>query len=138
MLFRSLEPSQRERECLELVGRLTSGGPVAAREAARLLPERGQFVALWRAIERQEREECSPAGRLPLLRRFACATGGAECFLRAALGVEVFAERGLVTLAVQDDMMIIHPRPGRRADLEQSAYVRSLRRLLGHGERGGR
>ena len=132
------EPSQRERECLELVGRLTSGGPVAAREAARLLPERGQFVALWRAIERQEREECSPAGRLPLLRRFACATGGAECFLRAALGVEVFAERGLVTLAVQDDMMIIHPRPGRRADLEQSAYVRSLRRLLGHGERGGR
>ena len=137
-LRETLEPSQRERECLELVGRLTSGGPVAAREAARLLPERGQFVALWRAIERQEREECSPAGRLPLLRRFACATGGAECFLRAALGVEVFAERGLVTLAVQDDMMIIHPRPGRRADLEQSAYVRSLRRLLGHGERGGR
>lgn len=137
-LRETLEPSQRERECLELVGRLTSGGPVAAREAARLLPERGQFVALWRAIERQEREECSPAGRLPLLRRFACAMGGAECFLRAALGVEVFAERGLVTLAVQDDMMIIHPRPGRRADLEQSAYVRSLRRLLGHGERGGR
>ena len=51
--------------------------------------------------------------------------------LCAALGVEVFAERGLVTLAVQDDMMIIHPRPGRRADLEQSAYVRALRKALG-------
>ena len=64
--------------------------------------------------------------------------GGAESFLRAALGVEVFAERGLVTLAVEEDMMIIHPRPGQRADLEQSVYVRALRRLLGGGEKGGR
>lgn len=120
-------PSQREQECLELVERLVSGRGVTEGEAARLLPERRQFAALWRAIEHLE----EPACRLPTLRRLAGALDGTESFLRAALGVEVFAERGLVTLAVQDDMMILRPMPGRRADLEQSAYVRALRRTLG-------
>ena len=134
----SAAPSQRERECLELVGRLTAGEPVTAREAARLLPDREQFVALWRAIERMERGGRPPEGRLPTLRRLAGALSGAEGFLRAAVGVAVFAERELITLTVQEDMMIIHPLSGRRADLEQSAYVRRLRRLLGPGEKGGR
>ena len=74
--------------------------------------------------------------RLPALRRLAGAVDGAESFLRAALGVEVFAERGLVTLAVGEDGMILRPRPGCRADLEQSAYVRCLRRILGQDEKG--
>ena len=129
-------PSQRERECLELVERLTSGGPVTEQEALRLLPERRQFAALWRAIQRMEMEEGGPVLRLPALRRLAGAVDGAESFLRAALGVEVFAERGLVTLAVGEDGMILRPRPGCRADLEQSAYVRCLRRILGQDEKG--
>lgn len=124
-------PSQRERECLELVARLTDGGPVTVHEAFRLLPERRQFAALWRAIERLELEDEMPAPRLPVLRRLAGALDGAESFLRAALGVEVFAERGLITLALREDMMVLHPVPGRRADLEQSAYIRTLRQVLG-------
>ena len=124
-------PSQRERECLELVERLTGGGAVTAAEALRLLPERRQFAGLWRAIGRMEAECGGPVSRMPTLRRLAGALDGAESFLRAALGVEVFAERGLVTLALREDMMILRPMPGRRADLEQSAYVRSLRRTLG-------
>jgi single-stranded-DNA-specific exonuclease len=128
-------PSVRERECLELVERLTAGGTVTVREAARLLPEREQFAALWRAIERMERECGGELSRLPALRRLAGAVNGTESFLRAVLGVEVFAERGLITLSVQEDRMSLHPRPGRRADLEQSVYMRALRRTLGHIER---
>ena len=128
-------PSVRERECLELVERLTAGGTVTVREAARLLPEREQFAALWRAIERMERECGGELSRLPALRRLAGAVNGTESFLRAVLGVEVFAERGLITLSVQEDQMSLHPRPGRRADLEQSVYMRALRRTLGHIER---
>ena len=123
------------RECLELVERLTAGGTVTVREAARLLPEREQFAALWRAIERMERECGGELSRLPALRRLAGAVNGTESFLRAVLGVEVFAERGLITLSVQEDRMSLHPRPGRRADLEQSVYMRALRRTLGHIER---
>ena len=128
-------PSVRERECLELVERLTAGGTVTVREAARLLPDREQFAALWRAIERMERECGGELGRLPALRRLAGAVNGTESFLRAVLGVEVFAERGLITLSVQEDQMSLHPQPGRRADLEQSVYMRALRRTLGHIER---
>ncbi len=123
------EPSQRERECLELIERLTAGEPVSAAEAVRLLPERRQFAALWRAIERMEAEEA--VSRLPALRRLAGALEGTESFLRAALGLEVFAERGLVSLERRADRMIVRPVPGRRADLEQSAYMRRLRRILG-------
>ncbi len=122
-------PSQRERECLELVERLVSGLEITEEEALRLLPERRQLAALWRAIGRLEQEEA--ASRLPTLRRLAGALDGAESFLRAAFGVEIFAERGLVTLAIREDRMIVCPVPGRRADLEQSAYVRALRKALG-------
>lgn len=128
-------PSQRERECLELVDRLLGGEPVTAEEAARLLPERRQFAALWRAIQRLEYEAQEDLGRLPALRRLAGALDGTESFLRAALGIEVFAERGLVTLARREDTMILRSRPGCRADLEQCAYVRRLRRILGQEEK---
>ncbi len=128
-------PSGRERECLELLERLSAGEVLTRREAARLLPERGQFAALWRAIERGEREGQAPQGRLPTLRRLAGALGGPEPFLRAALGVEVFYERELITLDCREDMMILHPIAGRKADLEQSAYIIRLRRLLGQEER---
>ena len=132
------EPSQRERECLELIARLTAGEPVSAEEALRLLPERRQFAALWRAVVRLEPETEDAVTCLPALRRLAGALDGAESFLRAALGLEVFAERGLVTLEHREDMMIVRPRPGCRADLEQSAYMRRLRRILGQDEKGAK
>ena len=132
------EPSQRERECLELIARLTAGEPVSAAEALRLLPERRQFAALWRAVVRLEPETEDAVTCLPALRRLAGALDGAESFLRAALGLEVFAERGLVTLERREDMMIVRPRPGCRADLEQSVYMRRLRRILGQDEKGAK
>ncbi len=131
-------PSVRERSCLELVERLVGGGQVTVREAYRLLPERRQFAELWWAILRLEREGRVSEGHLPTLRRLAGEVDGTEPFLRSALGVEVFAERGLITLAVQEDMMIVKPKPGRRADLEQSAYIRRLRQILGQDEKGER
>jgi len=124
-------PSVRERECLELVERVTAGERVTAREAVRLLPGRPQFAALWRAILRLDEEEPENLARMQCLRRLSQALDGEEPFLRTVLGLEVFAERGLVTLTVREDMMILHPVPGKRADLEQSAYIKALRRALG-------
>ena len=134
----ALGPSVRERECLELVGRLVSGGALTEREAIRLLPRREQFVSLWRAIERLEREELWEGGRLPMLRSLAAALDGTESFLRAAVGVEIFAERGLVAVTVREERMTLRPLPGRRADLEESVHMEALRRALGKkdGKRG--
>ena len=129
-------PSQRERECLELVERLTEGGEVSVQDAFRLLPERRQFAALWRAIERMDLEGENQSARLPALRRLAGVVDGSESFLRAALGIEVFAERGLITLTLREDTLTLRPVPGRRADLEQSGYIRRLRGILGQYEKG--
>ncbi len=134
----ALGPSCREQECLELVGRLIGDGPVTEREAGRLLPGREQFVALWRAIERMGRENCADVPRLPTLRRLAASLDGTESFLRAAVGIEIFAERGLIALSCQEEYMTLRPQAGRKADLEQSAYVRKLRHILGREEKGGR
>ena len=135
----AVSPSTREQECLRLVGRLKEGQPVSVREAERLLPARDQFIALWRAAERLEREGASDdVPRLPALRRLAAALNGAESFLRAAAGMEIFAERGLITLSVQEERLTFHTRPGQRADLERSAYVARLRRILGREGKGGR
>lgn len=135
----AVSPSTREQECLRLVGRLKEGQPVSVREAERLLPARDQFIALWRAAERLEREGASDdVPRLPALRRLAAALNGAESFLRAAAGMEIFAERGLITLSVQGERLTFHTRPGQRADLERSAYVARLRRILGREGKGGR
>ena len=131
----AVSPSGRERECLELVDRLVSGGQLTEREAGRLLPSREQFAALWRAIERMG---CGGSPRLPALRRLAASLEGPESFLRAAAGVEIFAERGLIALERDGGRIALRPLPGRRADLEQSAYMERLRRILGKDEKGGR
>lgn len=134
----SVEPSGRERECLDLVERLTRGEKITHKEALRLLPGREQFIALWRCIERMGRSGAVCSHRLPLLRRLATSLDGSESFLRAAVGVEVFAERGLILLTPREDRVVLRLQPGRRADLEQCPYVARLRRILGNEEKGDR
>ena len=134
----SVEPSGRERECLELVERLLQGGRVTGKEAQRLLPGREQFVALWRAIERLGRDGPVCCHRLPLLRRLATSLDGSESFLRAAFGLEVFAERELISLTAKDDRLVLRLQPGRRADLEQCPYVGGLRQIQRKEEKGDR
>jgi len=133
----ALGASTREQECLALVEKLVRGRAVSSREALRLLPAREQFIALWRAIERMDADNCSCAARLPVLRRLAAHLDGSESFLRAAFAVEVFAERGLVNLSVDEEYISLHPLSGRKADLEESAYIIHLRSILGNDEKGG-
>lgn len=134
----SVEPSGREKECLELVERLIRGGKVTERDAARLLPSREQFIALWRCLERLGRSGPFCCHRLPMLRRLAASLDGGDSFLHAAFGVEVFAERGLISLTSRDDRLVLCLQPGRRADLEESVYMARLYRILGKEEKGDR
>ena len=133
----AVDPTARERECLELVERLISGGPLDRQEARRLMPRRDQLAALWRAIDRMDRCGGCQGDRLPLLRRLAAALDGCESFLRAALGVEIFAERSLLEREERAGRLRLRPLPGQRAELEQSAYICRLRQILDTDERGG-
>jgi len=132
----SLCPSCREKECLDLVSRMVARTVMTEREAVRLLPGRDQFVSLWRAIERMQREEIYTADYLPLLRRLASSLEGTETFLRTAVGIEVFAERGLIAVTLEEERITLRALPGRKADLDQSTYMMHLRGIL--GKEGGR
>jgi len=131
----SRSPSQRERESLALAAALTAGVALTPQEAARLLPSREQFVRLWQSIVRTVPGE--EEDRLPLLRRLAGQVGGAEPFLRAEVGLAVFAERGLIALEEAEEVLRITIRSRNKVVLEESCHLQRLRRLLeGDGEGG--
>ena len=134
----SLLPSTKEQESLDLLDRLIGGKAVSPKDAMRLLPDRCQFVALWRTISSMEDDCLEAADQLPLLRRLAACLNGADAFLHTATCIAVFAERGLITLNRENGSLSIRPIPGRRADLEQSAYIIKLRQTIEQHTRGGR
>ncbi|MDQ9814038.1 hypothetical protein RFZ01_06310, partial [Acinetobacter pittii] len=68
----------------------------------------------------------------------AAALEGDESFLRSAVGVAVFSERGLLDMDRGEELLHLQSRQGRRADLEESAYILRLRRILSNDEKGGR
>ena len=129
-------PSAREAEALEARDALLGDGELSPRDAARLLPSREQFVRVWRIIEREAGPEGLTGPELPLLRRIAAEVPGTDGFARAALCVEVFAERGLLTLERAPDALTLRLRARRaKVELEDSPLLRRLRGVL---EQGGR
>ncbi|MBQ1603746.1 MAG: hypothetical protein II079_07735, partial [Oscillospiraceae bacterium] len=68
---------------------------------------------------------------LPLLRRLAAEIPGAESFLRTALCLEVFAERGLLTLSRADGMLTLRLTAlGKKVALDECPYLCMLRAKL--------
>ena len=130
----SLWASGREQEALALADRCTARQPMPVRDARRLLPTRDQFAAAWRFLERTVPEGGLTTGYLPLLRALAAELGKAEPFLRAALCLSVFAERGLLTLERQGDDVTIRLHRGLKVVLRQSPCLLWLHEIT---EKGG-
>lgn len=123
----SLSPSRNEAEALDLVERLMDGGPITPQEALRLRAGRNQYAACWVALERRLRQGKAEEDRLPCLRRLAAQTGGCESFLRTALALEVFRERGLISLTLREGRlaMCLMQIQGK-ADLQACPYLLRL------------
>ena len=123
----SLTPSRHEGEALALVARLRAGEALSAQEAARLRTSREQFAAYWLVLERQLRQGKAEEDLLPYLRYLADSVGGAEGFLRAALALSVFHERGLLTLETDGERLLLklHTLPGK-VDLFACPYLSRL------------
>ena len=124
-------PSARETELLALRDKLLAGGEPAPRDASRLLPSREQFVRRWRILERDAASGTLSGPELPLLRQLASEVGGAEGFLRTALCLDVFAERGLLTLERGGGSLTLRlTADGKKVELEDCPYLRRLRDIL--------
>ena len=133
----ALDPGAREAEQLELCRTLIRGGGVSAKDAARLLPSREQFVRVWRALEHEVNGTLT-APELPFLRRLSAEALGAESFLRAALCLAVFAERGLICVEQNGKYITLRlTSDGKRVDLDSSPYLCTLREGLDGTNRGG-
>jgi single-stranded-DNA-specific exonuclease len=124
----SLTPSRHEAESLDLLHRLTGEQPLTAQETARLMISRDQFAAFWRILDRHLKQGKLETDLLPYLRSLATQVGGCDSFLRAALALTVFQERGLISLSRQEDRvtLCLNPIQGK-VDLYASPCLRRLR-----------
>lgn len=127
----SLSASFRESDALALLKKCLQAQHLTAKEAARLLPGREQCVRAWRGLEHCLADGPLCTAYLPLLRRLSAGLGGTEPFLRAALCLEIFAERGLLQLTHQgSDIALAMDRQGGKVNLEDSVYIRTLQNIL--------
>ena len=124
-------PSAHEAELLALRDSLLSRGPLSPRDAARLLPSREQFVRVWRVLERDAVSGVLSAPELPLLRHIAAEMSGTEPFLRTAACLDIFAERGLLTLERSGETLTLRlTSGGKKVSLEDSPHLSYLHEIL--------
>ncbi|MDD3347574.1 single-stranded-DNA-specific exonuclease RecJ [Oscillibacter sp.] len=133
----SLTPSRHQAEDLALLERLLSGDALTAQEASRLQTTRDQLVPYWRVLERYLHAGKLEADRLPFLRQFAreaaAEGGGSENFLRSALALEIFQERGLLALSRQGERLNLHLNSTQgKVDLTACPYLVRLRDGAAH------
>ena len=128
----SLTPSRNEAEALALVRRLLEGEALTPQETMRLRASRSQYAACWMALERRLRQGKAEEDSLPYLRCLASKMGGCESFLRSALALEVFRERGLISMTCRGDRMtlrLIHIQG--KVDLTACPYLLRLNGTAG-------
>ena len=124
----SLIPSRHEAADLELIDRLMRGDHVTAQEATRLRTSRDHFAACWVALEHRLRQGKAEMDLLPYIRQLAAQAGGCESFLRTALALEVFHERGLITKTIQEDCVTLCLNPVQgKVDLFACPFLSRLR-----------
>ena len=85
----------------------------------------------WRILEREVGNGgvCEPM--LPLLRRLSAEMVGAETFLRTAMCLQVFAERGLLSIEREGDALALRlTADGKKVELDKSPYLSALHGFL--------
>ena len=95
-----------------------------------LLPQRAEFVGLWRWLERRCGSALTMEDSLPHIARGAGrASGRREAPVRTLVCLEVLEERGLIDLDRQTDRVrVVLHRLEHKVDLESSALLLRLRR----------
>jgi len=125
----ALTRAQSEQALYE---RYLRGEALSPQEAAALLPSREEFVMVWRYLK--GRAAPGPVEESPrkLTRNLSRNFGRRAPLSRTLVCLEVFDERGLISLERRQDCLHIALQPVEgKVDLEQSDILRRLRALSG-------
>ena len=126
-----LAPSRAQLE-QAIYDKYSRGDPLTREEARFLLPNRGDFVDLYRWLVRQS-TGCTVVEDTParIARAVSRATRQREIPARTMLCLEVMEERGLIDLnRCTGRIQITLRRVEQKVDLEASEIIRRLRKIL--------
>lgn len=116
------------RSEIRLYERFAHGDSVSAGEAGKLIPDREEFVAIWRYVSAQGgRVEETPARFTKSVAQFA---GRQESPAHTLVCLDVFRECGLLRISRSGGRLRIQTgRQERKTDLEQTNLMKQLRAL---------
>ena len=101
---------------------------LAPEEAAKLLPSRGAFVAVWRYLVSHSQASGIQENLLCMGRKLSRACAGEITLSKTKICLDVFAEQGLIELQSGPKFDTIRlTTDGRKVDLDESTIVKRLR-----------
>lgn len=130
-LRRSPTPMQQD---YLLYKRYKEGEELARQELLRLIPERQDFVSVWRYLARPNGPVTLQETPISLTQHICTAMGRSQPCATTMICLEVFHERGLIDLSGSSRQMLIEVHRGHaKVDLNASSVLQRLRRLLDDG-----
>lgn len=117
-----------EASAIKLYRRHRGGEPLTKEERGALLPNHEDFSTVWKYLKRSSGPEGIEETYTELSRKIAGSTGLKNALLRTMVCLDVFSERGLITMEARQETVSIRfsSREGK-VDLEQSEIVISLK-----------
>lgn len=114
-----------------LYQRWKQGERFSGRELQMLLPEREDFVAVWRYLSSHAADDRFRESPARLARNIARCAGQREAFARTMICLEVLQERGLIHFTLETNQVQIRLyRTTGKVDLESSEIMLQLRAML--------
>ena len=114
-----------------LYQRWLDGEVFSRREVQMLLPERQDFVAVWRYLSAHAARDLYRETPVRLARNIARASNQREAYARTMICLEVMRERGLIQFTVEANLIQIRLcQVDAKVDLEASDIMLRLRRAL--------
>ena len=113
----------------QLYRRYRSGSPLSRLELDQLIPERRDFVAVWRYLTSIATDGLLQDSPIRLTQKIARSSGGREDLGRTMVCLEVFRERGLIEFrGSPESLSITIHKTDHKVDLEASEILIRLRR----------
>lgn len=124
------EERRKAEESLALYLKYAENDILTSAEADALLPNRAEFVAIWRYLSANAADDGLQEEFSCLYRKMIRASGMPITMARARICLDVFHEQGLIRLQKhQRSLHVLLTSDGRKVDLDNSDIIKKLKRI---------